>query len=243
MIITNDCIIIGFNMSENNSTTFNFNNSLKKGPKYPIINHIRIERYFTRPLASVFVKLVYNSGITPNHITVFAFFLGITAAIFFSLGEHKYFIVGGLLLQLSSVFDCADGMLARSKNICTRYGAFLDLFLDRLVDVFIFIGISVGYFIYSESISFLIISLIMTALVTLQTSLIYLIRVFQNDFVPGESAEVRGILIFVIFILSVLNRFDILFIIVLIQSLFIISVRTIIIYRLRSGNGTNIPEF
>jgi len=232
--------IIKMNKKKNK---FTFSSSLKTGPKYPIIRYIRIERYFTRPLASIFVKSIFHTKITPNQITIFAFFLGIAAAIFFSIGEYKYFIIGGILFQVSSVFDCADGMLARSKDKCTRYGAFLDLFLDRIVDVLIMIGISLGYFIYSESIFFLILSFITTALLTLQGSLIYLIRVFQNKFIPGESAEARGIFIFIIFILSVLNRLDFFFIIILSQSLFIISLRTVIIFRLRYGDKKDIPKF
>lgn len=230
-------------MGKRGSEQFNFKNSLKEGPKYPILNYIRVERYLTRPLASLFVKFIYNTKITPNQVTIFSFFLGIAGAIFFSAGEYKYFLAGGILVQLSSVFDCADGMLARSKDMCSRYGAFLDLFLDRIADVFILSGISVGYFIYSDNSFFLVLSLLATALYTLQIVLFYMIKMFRNKLTMGDSAEARGLLIFAILVFSVLNKLDILILIILVQAVFSISLRTIIFYRLRSGNNEDIPEF
>ncbi len=230
-------------MKKKKSDNFSFQNSLKEGPRYPIIHYLRIERYFTRPLASLIVRLIFKTKITPNHITVLAFILGIISAILFSLGEYKFFIAAGIFIQFSSVFDCADGMLARSKNMCTRYGAFLDLFLDRIADIIILSGISAGYFIYSGNSFFLLLSLLATVLYALQIILFYMIKMFRNKLTMGDSAEARGLLIFAILVFSVLNKLDILILIVLVQAVFSISVRTIIFYRLRSEKDTNIPEF
>lgn len=70
-----------------------------------------------------------------------------------------------------------------------------------------------------------------------------MIKMFRNKLTMGDSAEARGLLIFAILVFSVLNKLDILILIVLVQAVFSISVRTIIFYRLRSEKDTNIPEF
>ncbi|MCK5004052.1 MAG: CDP-alcohol phosphatidyltransferase family protein [Candidatus Aminicenantes bacterium] len=223
-------------MNRQNSQNFSFKTSLKDGPKYPILHYIRIERYFTRPLASMIVKLIYNTGITPNQITVLSFILGILGAISYSFGQYHFFIAGGILMQLSSIFDCADGMLARSKNICTRYGAYLDLFLDRIVDFFFFLGVAAGYYLYSGDIVFLILGLVNTGLYSLQIILFYIVKIYKGDFNAGESAEARGLGIFFFSLLSILNHLEIIIISMTIVSLSNISMRVIMYKRLGEKN-------
>ena len=43
--------------------------------------------------------------------------------------------LAGLLMLAGGFFDLVDGVVARHQGISTRYGAFLDSTLDRLVDV------------------------------------------------------------------------------------------------------------
>lgn len=197
------------NSKNENATDFEFRKSLKEESWYPYLKYFRVERYFTRPLASLVVRAVYNTKITPNHITYVSFYLGVLSGIFYCFGEPRYFIVAGILLQLSSVFDCADGMLARSKDICTRFGAYLDLFLDRIVDFFFIGGIVIGYFVYSGNLKFFIAGVFTLTLALLEMSLHYIIREFKKREKPGEAAAARGLIIFLIFVFSLLNRLDI----------------------------------
>lgn len=189
-------------------TDFEFRKSLKEESWYPYLKYFRVERYFTRPLASLVVRAVYNTKITPNHLTYISFYLGVLSGIFYCFGEPLYFIIAGILLQLSSVFDCADGMLARAKDICTRFGAYLDLFLDRLVDFFAFGGMVTGYFVYSGNIKFFIAGIFALSLAFLEMSLHYIIREFKKREKPGEAAAARGLNIFLIFLASLINRLD-----------------------------------
>ncbi|MEN8153338.1 MAG: CDP-alcohol phosphatidyltransferase family protein [Acidobacteriota bacterium] len=218
---------------ENN---FNFNQSLKEGPRYPILRFIRIERYFTRPLASLFVKLIYKTSITPNQITVFSFILGALGAISYSFGEYRFFIAGGILIQLSSVFDCADGMLARSKDMCSRYGAYLDLFLDRIADFLFIIGVAAGYYLQTGNLLMLVIGLVNSGLYSLQIVLFYLVKVYKRDFNEGESAEARGFSVFVFLILSIFNHLELIIILITITSISNIAMRVIIYKRLAKSN-------
>ena len=43
-------------------------------------------------------------------------------------------------------------MLARAKGMTSRYGAFLDLFLDRIADFAVLTGASFGYYRYTGSV-------------------------------------------------------------------------------------------
>ncbi|MBD3413104.1 MAG: hypothetical protein GF421_01570 [Candidatus Aminicenantes bacterium] len=186
---------------------FDFKRSLKESPDYPYLKYFRVERYFTRPLASLIARAVYPTSVTPNQLTYFSFFLGICSGVSFFMGSYVFFILGGILAQLSSIFDCADGMLARSKDLCSEYGAILDIFLDRIADFFVLTGLVVGYFKYSNDLTVLHIGLLSMALYFLQTTLYYLMIMYQSK-KTGLAAEARGLSIFMILIFSILNRLD-----------------------------------
>ena len=120
------------------------------------------------------------------------------------------------MVQFSTVFDCADGMLARSKDMCTHFGAYLDLVLDRIVDFFIFGGIVIGHFVFSGNLKFLITGIFTTALVFLEMSLYYIIKNYKKREKTGETGGVKILIIFIIFIFSLLNRLDIFILLLLI---------------------------
>jgi CDP-L-myo-inositol myo-inositolphosphotransferase len=192
---------------DDTSSKFDFQKSLKEVTPYPILDYFRVERYFTRPLASLIARAVYNTSITPNQLTYFSFFLGICSGISFFMGDYVFFVLGGILAQLSSIFDCSDGMLARSKKLCTEYGTYLDIFLDRIADFFIFGGGIIGYYRYSENWTVFLIGLIGLTLYFLQTTLYYLMIMYQSK-KTGLAAEARGLVIFALFVFSILNRLD-----------------------------------
>lgn len=100
---------------------------------------------FYRPLAFVFVKIVYQTKITPNQITWLALLLGIMAGILFAQGTSDGFLIGALLLILYDVLDCSDGQLARLQNSGTLTGRIVDGFADYVVTVAAYIGIGIGY--------------------------------------------------------------------------------------------------
>jgi CDP-diacylglycerol--glycerol-3-phosphate 3-phosphatidyltransferase len=100
--------------------------------KYPITKYVY--RKFSRPAARLFYKL----GFEPNQVTILSFILGIISALFLS---QSMFIIGLVILFVSEVLDCADGDLARIKKKVSKKGEFLDSFLDRIVEIFLFYGL------------------------------------------------------------------------------------------------------
>jgi CDP-L-myo-inositol myo-inositolphosphotransferase len=141
-------------------------------------------------------------------VTVASFFIGVIGAVFFSLGRYEFFIVGGICTQLSSIVDCADGMLARKKNMSSDYGAYLDLFLDRINEFFIMTGYAAGLYISSGNLTQLILIGIAISLYYLQVTLFYITKKYLRNDKTGETAEVRALLLFLIFVFAVTNRLD-----------------------------------
>lgn len=195
---------------KNNASEFDYQKSLKKPSDTLLNKFIRVERYVNRPLASLIVRAVFNTGVTPNGLTFFSFFLGLLAAFFFSRGEYVYFILGGISIQFSSIVDCADGMLARSKDMCSDYGAHLDLFLDRIIDFAVIVTISVGISTAFNNIDLLILGLFTAGLIPLNASLFYIINSYLQKKEKGQTGESRALLLLLILIFSIANRLDIL---------------------------------
>ena len=84
-------------------------------------------------------RLLAKTRVTPNQVSWAAFGIAILSFISFVLGQN---ITGGLLVQLSSVVDGADGDLARLKGMTSKFGGFLDSVLDRYVDILLVLGLT-----------------------------------------------------------------------------------------------------
>ena len=80
--------------------------------------------------------------LTPNVLTVTGVFLNAVVGIMLLEGR---FFWGGWLYLLVSMTDLLDGILARQRNMSTRFGGFLDSVMDRFGDAAIFTGILLHY--------------------------------------------------------------------------------------------------
>ncbi len=200
---------------------FDSQKSIRKLENTWAFKYLQVNKYLNRPIASLIVRAVYGTGVTPNHLTYFSFVIGLAGAYFFFRGKPSAFVAGGILAQVSSIVDCADGMLARAKNQMTEFGAYLDLFLDRVTDFFLLAGCMVGYFRYAGRLNLLVLGLVTMALYFLQTSLYYLMKNYVLDNKRGETAENRGWFMFLMFVFAAVNRLD-----YGIYVLFVVSVTT-----------------
>lgn len=216
-----------------NLNEFEFQKSLKERDPYPFLKFFRVERYVTRPLASLIVRAVFRTPVTPNQLTVVSCMLGVASGAAFLGGSHAYFILAGALFQLSSIVDCADGMLARSKDMCTRYGALLDLFCDRIVDFCVLTGIAFGQFRYSGDRFVLVLTLVCTGLYFLQVILYYLMRHYLKKDNIGQAAEARGLSIFILFLFALFNHLDLFVMLAFIELLVNLSSKIIRVIRWR----------
>lgn len=72
-------------------------------------------------------KLNKEFGITPNTLSYASYGASIAAAVFIA---QKRFYIAALCVLLSWIFDNWDGAMARTLQLCTPYGDFLDHYSD-----------------------------------------------------------------------------------------------------------------
>jgi hypothetical protein len=89
--------------------------------------------YFMRPIAGLAVAILARTPATPNQVTLLSlvFFVAATACLVL-LPDFSGGLVAVLVLELSYLFDCCDGMLARHKKIASKEGHLFDFFTDEL---------------------------------------------------------------------------------------------------------------
>jgi phosphatidylglycerophosphate synthase len=195
--------------TKNFESKYDYKNSLKEPNDLKLNKFLRLNRYIYRPVASLIVRMAYKTRITPNQLTVLSFFLGAAGAVLFLEGKQAFFIAGAIIVQLSHLLDVADGMLARAKNMGSDYGAFLDLFLDRVSDFLIISGIAVGLYNSTKKIELLVIGLLAVSLYFLQVCLFYITNHFQRKEKTGETEEGRAFLLLAILVFASFDRLDI----------------------------------
>jgi len=98
-----------------------------------------ISRHINRKLSEPIARMLARTSLTPNQATWGAFSI---AALSFASFVMGYNILGGILVQLSSIADGIDGSLARLKGMVSVYGSFLDSVLDRYADALIVLGMT-----------------------------------------------------------------------------------------------------
>ncbi len=102
-------------------------------------------------LMRVFRLLFGNASISPNILTVVGLFFSLLT--FFFTAVTGQLIIAGLFLVVSGFFDLLDGAVARSANMVTRFGGFLDSVLDRYSDLIVMFGISIYFLRRADTLS------------------------------------------------------------------------------------------
>jgi len=97
-----------------------------------------VSKYLNRKI-STRISCYLVDKITPNQATLLTFLIGILSGLvaFFNVP------LGGVIYQVSSAVDGIDGEIARSSLRTSKLGGYLDSVLDRFVDAFFLIALSV----------------------------------------------------------------------------------------------------
>ncbi len=117
-----------------------------------------VSRYLNRRISRPIARRIKDvPWLTPNRVSVLSLFIACLAAFFYSFGsllipgEYRAFdfffivpslVVGGTLVELSSIVDGVDGDLARERGVSSDEGAVFDAVLDRYADIVILAGIT-----------------------------------------------------------------------------------------------------
>ena len=94
-------------------------------------------KFFDSPLS----PLARRIPLSPNTLSITGFFITVLAAIIIPFNLR----LGGIIILFGGIFDMLDGLVARTSDKATEFGAFLDSVLDRYSDAFLFLAVA-GYF-------------------------------------------------------------------------------------------------
>ena len=97
-----------------------------------------------RPISFLFVKLIYNTNITPNQISLVALVFGILSGILYGFGTYQFLILGSASFFICNTLDCMDGQLARLKKNGTKIGRVVDGFIDYITSISVFLGLGIA---------------------------------------------------------------------------------------------------
>jgi phosphatidylglycerophosphate synthase len=100
--------------------------------------------YVARPPAAVVVAALARTRTTPNQVTFASIAIFVVAMVALAgLPGWAGLLAGVGLVELSYVFDCADGQLARLTKRSSPVGALLDFLMDELKAYLLVAGITV----------------------------------------------------------------------------------------------------
>jgi len=85
-----------------------------------------LDLYFYRPIGFQIARVLRNTGITPNMITVLSIFVGAGTGVMFYFNSLIFNLTGILLLVFANILDCVDGQLARMTDVKSEIGRILD---------------------------------------------------------------------------------------------------------------------
>ncbi len=169
-----------------------------------------VSRYINRKISGRITGFIvrHKLPLTPNQMSLIAFATALVAAASIARGE---LLVGGLMIQLSSILDGVDGELARTLKLASRRGAFLDTMLDRYADIAVFA--SVIYYLVNTSVNAEIVALLGFAAVTGDIMVSYIHARGQMDLGihpaaagPLDSLASRDVRLFLLAVLVAVGR-------------------------------------
>ncbi len=104
-----------------------------------------VTMWIFRPIAFIFVKLLYKTKITPNAVSFTGIGLGIISGIFLSVATPKSITIAALIYFFAIVADNADGMLARLTGKGTPMGRIIDGISDYAVGTAVYVGLLIAF--------------------------------------------------------------------------------------------------
>lgn len=106
--------------------------------------------YLARPPAAAVVALLAPTRVTPNQVTLLSLVVMVFAVAGLVAFEGPLGLWWGVVgVELSYVFDCVDGQLARVTQRSSPVGASFDFLMDELKAYLLVLGISARWALYA----------------------------------------------------------------------------------------------
>lgn len=108
---------------------------------------------FFPPIANRILPLVSRAKwITPNIVTLFSFFLYVLGCLFIFIDISNHLIYAAILLPVAYIGDCLDGQLARTKNLSSEIGNYIDKVVDVLKIYIITISLAYSAYLITDNV-------------------------------------------------------------------------------------------
>ena len=145
--------------------------------------------YVARPPAAVFVHVLQKTRVTPDQVTLFAFGVAVVSAAMIVFMPGYFGLLAAIVVyELSYVFDCVDGMLARLRGIASTTGHLLDFLMDEIKAFMILGAVTVRLYLEHMDVNFLLLGV--GGLVVLSTGIA--ITTFQRrPEIAGKPADAK----------------------------------------------------
>ncbi len=91
-----------------------------------------------RPLSWLLAGL----GFTPNLVSLLSLAVSVLGLVLVADGSWARMTQGALLVHLGLLLDHADGQVARRKGLGTTWGMYLDMVIDRIVEIGLVLGLA-----------------------------------------------------------------------------------------------------
>lgn len=161
---------------------------MKKPKRKKFRQETVIHSYIHRPLSLEIVRLLWNTNITANQITLFRVFFIMISLLYFTQGTMSGFIIGFVLFQINEILDHVDGMYSRYKKQSSKIGAFMEYTFD---DLFAgsqgLLGFSIALGAYNATNNLIYIWLFISMTIGYGLSLVYIITFEKDKLCKDES--------------------------------------------------------
>ena len=115
---------------------------MKEGHRVPQRDNF-FEDIYSR-MANIITPFFLN--FTPNQVTILSGGFGIIGSFLLISDNYLALFSAAILIQLFSILDLVDGNIARIKNLQSKFGMWLDIFFDKLVDFLIMFIATLGVY-------------------------------------------------------------------------------------------------
>lgn len=105
-----------------------------------------LARHLDRRLSRFVSKRLAHTRVAPNQITLTGVAIGLIGALLLSRPGYWPQLIGSLLFLCFAVLDGVDGEVSRLRLLDSRFGYYLDMITDNVVNVAIFSGIAFGLY-------------------------------------------------------------------------------------------------
>jgi hypothetical protein len=96
-----------------------------------------LNSWTARPFAAAFAAL----RLTPNMVSFLSLATSLAGCALWAYPSARNLLLGALLVHLGLVFDHADGQVARRRKMGSTWGMYLDMLIDRIVEVAVVLGL------------------------------------------------------------------------------------------------------